>query len=390
MNNKLKEFCTMKKIVFAFIFVSWALYLNAQKAVHTLYYDQIMGSNGYLQGMGKLTIFDNRTVSISGKSGTKEFNYSFDINSINMSDGFFFLYSVSSDKDSKIKNPNIIIFLDGVMAMYSDNRNENDKKSVSLKSSHPEQNRTTIDAIKKSFKNKTGLFANYRSVADIELPLTIEGHSPTYSTTISPIGDDKGYVYSVRTKTGKYVDDTSLKEYEVTSDSYWAKIDVKTESAFLVRTLDNNTGSSRKATIKVSAGGVTTEMYITQPAMKACVKKVWIEHNKWSGLIKGMKIHVSFETYGVRGMTGTCAAYFSFANGQKLMDYNGMFRAMDGQVSCGENFRPGYDSSTYNDFVLFMPYSELHINGKADCKVDVEVQIDGQAARGESIGFTMN
>ena len=122
--------------------------------------------------------------------------------------------------------------------------------------------------------------------------------------------------------------------------------------------------------------------------MVAKVNRVWVEHNKFKGLMKGMKIHVEFETFNVRGIQGNCNAYFSFSNGNKLLDYNGNYRAIDGQVCCPGYFTSGYDNTIYTDFELFMPYSELHISGSADCYFIVEVQVAGQSAASEKISFS--
>lgn len=223
---------------------------------------------------------------------------------------------------------------------------------------------------------------------DIELPLKVDGYSGTHTFTLTGKGDDK--VFPIRTKSGKYISETSFKEYEAWTDASWGEIKYKTESAILMRYDDNTTGSTRTANVYVKAGDVTTQMIVSQPPLRAIVNKVWIEHNKWSGLTKGMKIHVDFTTYGVIGMQGECVAYFNFSNGQKIMDYNGLYRTTDGQACCVDRFVPPYESSNYNDFVLFMPYTELHLSGHADCKCNVEVHIGGERAYGESVGFTFN
>ena len=99
---------------------------------------------------------------------------------------------------------------------------------------------------------------------------------------------------------------------------------------------------------------------------------------------------MKFETYNVRGYNGECAAYFYFSDGTKLKDYNYQYSSVDGQVSVGGSFSPNYDSAIFNDYVLFMPYSELHISGSAQCKFHVDVRIGGEVVQSEEVFFTFN
>jgi hypothetical protein len=54
-------------------------------------------------------------------------------------------------------------------------------------------------------------------------------------------------------------------------------------------------------------------------------------------------------------------AYFSYASGEKLLDTNGKFASTDSQVAVYQSFTPVYDSAEFDDFQLFMPYSELDL-----------------------------
>lgn len=362
---------------------------DAQNIVHRLNFDKVPSPNSdkKVAGAGSLTIDDNLNVVITGKVGNKVTKYSFKMVSASViSEAFIALYSVNGNKDDQLKNPYVLIL--GSSVIYSDDSNPNSKITYSLASSNEKNNDNVLEAMMSSFKDHTGIFKNFRGEKDYELPLKIDGYSDTHTFTLTGKGDDK--VFPIRTKSGKYISDTSFKEYEAWTDASWGEIKYKTESAILMRYDDNTTGSTRTANVYVKAGDVTTHMIVSQPPLRAIVNKVWIEHNKWSGLTKGMKIHVDFTTYGVIGMQGECVAYFNFSNGQKIMDYNGYYRTTDGQACCFVNFTPPYESSNYNDFVLFMPYTELHLSGHADCKCNVEVHIGGERAYGESVGFTYN
>lgn len=386
---KQHRFVVMKvfvKIIAVAALLAGSVCAQAQNAVYTFLFDSIKTSESedFVPGTGRVVIYDNLTVSISGsKAKGKPINYSFKFNSLVPLKGVlgFKLYSDINVDDKK---PYLFVSYEGWMADY------NDKSSGHFLALYDDNkhNIATMEACLDAIKNSTGIFRNFSSEADRELPLTVNGYNTGKVFTVPANGGDT--VYPIRTKTGKMVCDTKIGDYTATSDSYWCEINTKTDAAILLRTSANTTGYERKATITVEAGGKTTTVRVSQPSCTAVVKNVWVEHNKFSGLVKGMRIHFDFETYNMRGRTGECGAYFFFANGQKLMDYNYQYRALDGQVCVCTNFTPGYDNTSYNDVQLFMPYSELHINGSATCKFYVQIAIGGQYAISQEYSFTYN
>jgi len=65
---------------------------------------------------------------------------------------------------------------------------------------------------------------------------------------------------------------------------------------------------------------------------------------------------------------------FYYSNGTVLKDSNNLYKATDGQVSVSSNFIPIFETSTFNDFVMFMPYDELHlIKGNHRLKFNVGI-----------------
>lgn len=123
----------------------------------------------------------------------------------------------------------------------------------------------------------------------------------------------------------------------------------------------------------------------------ASVDQIWLEHNKWyMGVLKGMEVHVKFQTFNQRGILGVCNALFYLSDGRQIMDTNFQYRSLYGQVVASDSFIPQYDNTTFNDFVIFMPYTELHLSGHWDCMVQVEVVIGGQTAKSDFAYFTYN
>lgn len=385
---------TWRLLIFFIVMALTSITANAQTAVYTFKYDKLFIDNGKesLTGSGQVIVYDNQTVVFKGRTSNSSINRNFSFVKVsNVLEGSMLsLYSGSGDHETASKKPYIIIANDGDFAFFYEGDIDAgaDCYSMSISDNTKGQNKTVMDRMLNDFENRYSVFSGFRSESDTELPLKIEGYSTQHTVNISPSGEEKAY--SVRTKSGKLVSETGIGDFEVESDAAWANIKFKTDAAFLLNTEPNTIGVTRSATITVTAKGKSTTMIVNQPSTTVTIDKIWVEHNKWSGLAKGMKIHAMFHTYNVRGLTGQCATYFFFANGQKLMDYNMQFRAMDGQVCCGQNFIPNYDQTVFNDFEMFIPYTELHINGHADCKLNVQVSIGGQNAVSEDITFTFN
>ena len=88
---------------------------------------------------------------------------------------------------------------------------------------------------------------------------------------------------------------------------------------------------------------------------------VWVEHNVFENYKKGMIIHSSFTIEKQKKARCRLVAYFEFEDGTKLKDFNNLYVTVYGEVSVGQDFEPQFDSSIYKDFVVFMPYDELHL-----------------------------
>ena len=79
--------------------------------------------------------------------------------------------------------------------------------------------------------------------------------------------------------------------------------------------------------------------------------------------LRGMMVHVRFDTHGLRAIKGRVVAYFHFTNGEPLKDLDGFYKTLNGCVSASADFTPGYDVASYDDFRAFMPYMQLHLAG---------------------------
>lgn len=131
--------------------------------------------------------------------------------------------------------------------------------------------------------------------------------------------------------------------------------------------LTNNYNSSGQDVVEDSIVDVNSNNFDI-PIVSGSVKKVWVDHNVTDSYgNQGMRIHVQFDINGMLNRTGQAAVYFYYENGNPLMDTNGQYCSMDGNVATHVDFTPNYDNCTYNDLSIFMPYSEMHISNSSSC-----------------------
>ncbi len=186
--------------------------------------------------------------------------------------------------------------------------------------------------------------------------LTVDGKTAVSSSFSSGSGSQ---TYSVSTNGGSY--DVSLLPS-------WCTVTSKGANSFTIQYSANTATSARSDWFQVKSGDKTVKVSVTQNAnpntVSAAFQNVWVEHNvvQYVGFmpVKGMKIHAKFNVNNMYNRQGLIHAYFYFQNGTMLMDYNGQYRAPNGQVTVYGNFTPNYTECIFNDYVLFMPYTELH------------------------------
>lgn len=131
-----------------------------------------------------------------------------------------------------------------------------------------------------------------------------------------------------------------------------------------------NKGRERTGYFTIIADDLKKRIDIIQSASSSPygeITKIWVDYNVYNGgEEKGMMIHVAFNVNNMLGKEGKVCAYFYFSDGTALTDTNGRYDTTDGNVAVGKDFAPSYENSIYNDFHLFMPYSELHLDSSAD------------------------
>lgn len=106
----------------------------------------------------------------------------------------------------------------------------------------------------------------------------------------------------------------------------------------------------------------------------AAFKEMWIQYDVKEKGRNGMRIHVKFSVYNMKGMDGHLAIYFIDEDGNKLQDSNGKYNSTAGDVAVYYAIRPGFQTTDYDDLSVFMPYTELDLDdGDYNLKIDADV-----------------
>lgn len=98
-------------------------------------------------------------------------------------------------------------------------------------------------------------------------------------------------------------------------------------------------------------------------------EKIWVDFDEYEGDEKGMRMHFKFNIEHHKDKQCRLIVYFEFEDGTELKDYNNSYGTINGNVSVGQDFEPGFDDAVYDDLEVFMPYDELHLSeGNSDLR----------------------
>lgn len=148
-----------------------------------------------------------------------------------------------------------------------------------------------------------------------------------------------------------------------------------------------------EVSLKLQKDVVRTESVSKDPEVTGKFSRITVEHNVEQDGVKGMHLLLDFSISGMKDKEGRCTIYFYDQDGVKLKDQNGSYRASDGQICVGRDITPGYETSYYTDYKVFMPYRELELSPgthvlKYHCQVwDRSVQPNISRLRSETYEF---
>lgn len=92
-----------------------------------------------------------------------------------------------------------------------------------------------------------------------------------------------------------------------------------------------------------------------------------------------LAIKVSFIVDGCKDQNGRANVYFYSSDGTALKCFNGQYSTTNGEVAAWTDFTPPYESTTYTDFTVTIPSSELHCaDGMHQLSYDLAIKCAGK------------
>lgn len=107
----------------------------------------------------------------------------------------------------------------------------------------------------------------------------------------------------------------------------------------------------------------------------------------------GVYIEVNFTVSNMLNKKGACTAFFYYEDGTALKDFNKRYYTASGKVAVTESFTAPYATTEFEEFGLFIPYTELHLgDSSSDVKFFVAIfdQYNKQIATSEYVEFNVS
>lgn len=118
----------------------------------------------------------------------------------------------------------------------------------------------------------------------------------------------------------------------------------------------------------------------------AQITSSWLEHNVYYNGESGMKVHVAFNTSNLLNVLCYAELYIYDSDGNSVYG-SGPHTDSDGKIYVAESFIPNYQYTTYGDFSVFLPYSELDYSGTYQARIDVIDNNNTVYAYGDLLSF---
>lgn len=203
------------------------------------------------------------------------------------------------------------------------------------------------------------------------------------------ISQGKGNSLTVSTESLSFSSAGGSRTITVNSNSSW-KIGTKTYdwghlsingNTVTLRVDANTSTSSRTDYFTIKSGNLEKRINISQSgntqttSNNGTIKSVYVSNDADVDGEKGLSVKVSFDVSGMKGHNGRVSCYFYDSNGNALIDRNNRYHTSGtpSNVSSGEDIKPRYDNSTYTDFEIKIPYSELHLSSTYSRTLRVDV-----------------
>lgn len=120
------------------------------------------------------------------------------------------------------------------------------------------------------------------------------------------------------------------------------------------------------------------------------IERIWVDYDSKSTVNNmGIMVHLRFHVSNMRNQNTNAAVYFYKKDGTPLIDTDKQYCTVSGEVAVGEEFVPGYEDTIYEDFKLFIPYAQLHLDTSEECFLTATIWNGSrQIAFSENIFFT--
>ncbi len=198
--------------------------------------------------------------------------------------------------------------------------------------------------------------------------------------------------FTPKYKMTRYAD---LKVFLPYSQLHLAKGRHNLEAVVVIRDSNKNVLTQKSAPFRVNErgnrfgqrapGSVAGLKPLPPPRLErpsARIDKVWVDHNQYDKGLKGMWIHTAFGIHNHKGRKGRVAVFFRPQKSRTWLkdfdrDRNPQYGSPGGQATTQQTFIPKYKKAMFDDFKVFMPYSQLHLRkGKHALEAVVQIQDD--------------
>lgn len=141
--------------------------------------------------------------------------------------------------------------------------------------------------------------------------------------------------------------------------------------------------------------GVIVTLFLLLPtvvlAQTATINDVALEHNAFMSGQKGVKAHVDFSVDDCGGEKIWVCLFVFDSDYEPVPASSRQYSAPDGQLTVQVPTIPPYESSENHDFILFLPYNQLHyVGSSADFNLKVCIIKEGDELDYTWASFSLN
>jgi len=195
------------------------------------------------------------------------------------------------------------------------------------------------------------------------------GQTPQFDKIRDPDLDEGDFVFVVRHASGSVPERRADETVEESNAKLARKLERERQKLELERAKllaeadklkDERSRLEEGRVLKAQALKIEDEL-AARALPSSTISGLRIEHDCFRDGRRGMLIHSKVTINNLKDQNAFVATYFYGQDGANLKDFNQSYQTVDGAVMVGASVVPMYEGSTWEDFVLFMPYSELHM-----------------------------